>query len=79
MVRTPAGVNPAELEAQWAFNFPFSNLDVPAVTSSTQPEPTRDKEQHGSAGSPLTGYGPRGEKEPMPGLLPPASTLDILD
>lgn len=77
-VRTPAGVNPSELDALWEFHFPFRGMDVPAVTSSTHPEPTREKDQHGAGSSPLTGYGPHGEKEPVPGQ-PPASTLDILD
>ncbi|BDU72861.1 hypothetical protein [Mesoterricola silvestris] len=77
-VRTPAGVNPSELDALWAFHFPFHRLDVPAVTSSTHAEPTRDKDKHGAGSSPLTGYGPHGEKEPVPGE-PPPSTLDIMD
>ncbi|NTV75207.1 MAG: hypothetical protein HGA66_13505 [Holophaga sp.] len=77
-VRTPAGVNASELDALWEFHFPFRRLDVPAVTSSTHPEPTREKDQHGAGSSPLTGYGPHGEKEPMPGQAPD-STLDIRD
>ncbi len=77
-VRTPAGVNPSELEALWEFYVPFRRRYVPAVTSSTHPEPTREKDKHGAGSSPLTGYGPHGEKEPVAGEQPDA-ILDILD
>lgn len=78
-VRVPPGTEPGLAEALWAFQFPFYNIDIPAVTTATRPNPARDEgKRTGVKSPPLTAYGPRGEKEAQPGL-PSASTLDILD
>ena len=61
-------------DALWAFRFPFRREDVPAVTSAGKANPPKDKEP----GEPLTGYGPQGEPEAMPGQQG-KPTVDILD
>jgi len=78
-VRVPPGMDPSEVEALWAFHFPFRRQDVPAVTSSTRADPTHDQDKHpAKSEGPLTAYGAHGEQEPVPGQ-PGGSTLDILD
>ncbi len=76
--RVPQGTDPVEAEAVWAFHFPFRRRDIPAVTGSTRTDAARDKDKQAAKEEPLSGYGPHGEKESVPGLAD-GTTLDILD
>jgi hypothetical protein len=76
--QAPPGAAPADASEQiLAYFFPFRPRDVPAVASSSKAESAREQGRRAPEKPAPRTYGRAGEEEEP--ILPPESTLDILD